>query len=174
MINLPLYYMKYPQVIIDNLDSNKKTQLNTNHNTTEWVIRYWLIDWVVNIYFVTKWLNNYRNDKVRKDSINGIDKSVDKSIEKISQKQKRKEQLEKRNEEIRKHNEKYANMKVNAPVTEQQQDNKLMACPICEKYVYYTDFRKKKNMCYHCWRNHNRITPTLKVWVIQTREWLVR
>lgn len=174
MINLPLYYMKYPQVIINNLDSAKKTQLNTNHNTTEWVIRYWLIDWVVHIYFVTKWLNNYRNDKVRKDSINGIDKSVDKSIEKISQKQKRKEQLEKRNEEIRKHNEKYANMKVNAPVTEQQQDNKLMGCPICEKYVYFLDFRKKKNMCYRCWNKHRGTTTTLRSLIIQAREWVTR
>lgn len=107
-------------------------------------------------------MNNYRNDTVRKGSINGIDKSVDKSIAKISQKQKRKQQLEKWNEEIKKHNEKYANMKVNVPVTEQQQDNKLKACPICEKYVYHLDFRKKKNMCYNCRRNYNGTAPTLK------------
>lgn len=62
-VNLPLFYMRYPQKILDWMNRERKHNLQLSHLTEKGELLYWLVDWEVHICYVS---DAIRYDEERK------------------------------------------------------------------------------------------------------------
>ncbi len=51
MIKLPLFYMRYPQKILEWMNRERKHELQLSHLTEKGEVMYWLVDWIVQICY---------------------------------------------------------------------------------------------------------------------------
>lgn len=130
MIKLPLFYMRYPQKILEWMNRERKHELQLSHLTEKGEVMYWLVDWIVQICY-SKEATSYKDTR-------------------MTQKDRWEEQRQKQIAAIEEYNKQ---VKDNTGV---QVDPWMKYCNICQRVVRKSNYFLKFDMCKRCERRTHK------------------